>query len=332
MSVLVTGGTGFLGGPFLERLIANGQNGIRVLVRSEQKQKVVEKLGLQAVRGDLLSPNQLAEALRGIDTVYHLAAALSGSPADMWLHTVVGSKNLFESAVTAGVRRIVLVSSFSVYGITTMKKRGMLDESAPVEQKPERRDAYAFAKSRQERLFREYQERHGFELIVVRPGVIYGPGGGRFSTRVGLQLPGIFLFAGHSNLLPLTYVLNCADAIALAGMRGEAGSLFNVVDDDLPTCREYLKLYRRHVQPIRYVTFPYWAARTLGSSLEWYNRYSEGQLPAVLTPYKVESLWKPTRFSNQRLKALGWKQLVSTQAGLQRTFDYFRNEPAKKAS
>jgi nucleoside-diphosphate-sugar epimerase len=330
MSILVTGGTGFLGGPFLQSLRAKGVHDVKVLVRSQQKSEAVHQLGFEPVSGDLLRADRLPDALRGVDTVFHLAAALWGSPADIWLHTVVGSKNLLEAAQAAGgVRRIVLVSSFSVYGVTAMKRRALIDEDAPLEAHPERRDAYAFAKSRQERLFQEYSAKHGFELVVTRPGVIYGPGGGRFSTRIGLPLPGMFLFVGHGNFLPLTFVRNCADAIALAGLRGKPGEILNVVDDGLPTCREYLKLYRKNVEPVRYIPIPYAAAKALGGMLEWYCRYSQGQLPAVLTPYKVESLWKPTRFTNKKLKALGWKPLVTTEAGLNETFECFRNTPVK---
>jgi nucleoside-diphosphate-sugar epimerase len=56
------------------------------------------------------------------------------------------------------------------------------------------------------------------------------------------------------------------------------------------------------------------------SLLERYNRYSHGQLPAALTPYRVASTWKGFRFDNSRLKSLGWRQRVTTRDGLARTF------------
>ena len=153
--------------------------------------------------------------------------------------------------------------------------------------------------------------------------VIYGPGGSPFSTRVGLQLPGLFLSLGGSNLLPLSYVDNCAEAIVVAGQaRGRV--VVNVHDDDLPTCRAYLKAYRRAVAPIRTVPVPYPALRILSSVVERYNRMSRGQLPAIFTPYKSATAWGGNRFDNAHLKSLGWRQLVPTEEGMRRTFEWLK--------
>jgi nucleoside-diphosphate-sugar epimerase len=62
--------------------------------------------------------------------------------------------------------------------------------------------------------------------------------------------------------------------------------------------------------------------------LEWYNRHSQGQLPAALTPYRVASTWKGFRFNNSRLKSLGWQQRISTQDGLARTFENLKRQDA----
>jgi L-ascorbate metabolism protein UlaG (beta-lactamase superfamily) len=66
----------------------------------------------------------------------------------------------------------------------------------------------------------------------------------------------------------------------------------------------------------------------LGGSymVRWYHHHSRGQLPAVFTPYKVAAMWKGNRFSNARLKGLGWHQVVSTQEGMQRTFAALREK------
>ena len=171
---------------------------------------------------------------------------MRGSPADLFLNTVVASKNLLEAAAGA-VKRVVLVSSFSVYGAADLPRGTLIDERTPLETRPEKRDAYSHAKLRQELLVREYQQRHGFELVVLRPGVIYGPGGGPFSMRVGLQLPGLFLHCGRGNPLPLSYVENCAEAIAVAGSAEQPSrdEAYNVLDDGIPTCRAYLRAYQR---------------------------------------------------------------------------------------
>jgi nucleoside-diphosphate-sugar epimerase len=347
VKVLVTGATGFLGTALVERLLAHGDadrlgsasagaGELRCLVRSGSDRSRLEALAarypgtqLELFVGSLASKEAAAKALEGVSVVYHLAASLLGAAADMFLNTVVASKNLLEALVASGRPiKVVQVSSFGVYGVGALPRGHLVDEETPVEQHPARRDLYSQAKIRQEKLFREYQARAGFPLVVVRPGVIYGPRGSRFSVRVGLEMFGLFLHLGGDNALPLTYVDNCAEAIALAGRSDAAnGQTYNVVDDDLPTARAYLKRYQAEVKRVRAVPVPYPALQAISILVQRYHAYSKGQLPAIFTPYKTATSWGGNRFTNAKLKALGWRPLVSTEEGIRRTFEYFKATP-----
>ncbi|MCC6558638.1 MAG: NAD(P)-dependent oxidoreductase [Polyangiaceae bacterium] len=335
MKSLVTGSNGFLGAALVDRLLAHGEEGVRCLVRPASNrarlQEIEARRGvpLEIVVGSLGSKEAAAKALDGVDVIYHLAAAMGGPAADMFLSTVVGSKNLLEAVVQAGRSiKIVLVSSFGVYGVADLPRGHVVTESTPLEPHPERRDLYSQSKLRQEKLFWEYQARHHFPLVVLRPGVIYGPGGNAFSSRVGMNLLGVFLHLGGENVLPLSYVDNCAEAIALAGRSGAAvGQVYNVHDDDLPTCGEYLRRYKREVRPIRSLRIPYVALTGLSRVVERYHRWSKGQLPAIFTPYKTATSWKGNRFDNGKLKSLGWAPLVSTEEGIRRTFEHLKAHP-----
>lgn len=341
MLALVTGGAGFLGSALLESLIARGQRHIRCLVRPSSRLDKLEELRrrhpdavLELVTGDLTSRAAAARAVAGVDMIYHLAAGMRGGYADTVLNTVVASRNLLDAAVEQGVGKVVMTSSFSVYGVAGLPRGATVNESTPLEPHPEKRDPYSFAKLRQELLFHEYQKRAGFQLVVLRPGVIYGPGGGAMSPRVGLQFPWFFLHCGGGNLLPLSYVENCADAIALAGAAPHATSdeVYNVHDDDLPTCRAYLREYRRRVRKMRSLPMPYAGAMAMSRLFEWYHVHSRGQLPAFLTPYKAACLWKGNRFDNGKIKSLGWSQRVSSEEGLHRTFHYLKTLAGEQAS
>jgi len=206
----------------------------------------------------------------------------------------------------------------------------MVDESTPMEQHPEQRDVYSHSKLRQEQLFWEYRAKYGFELVVLRPGVIYGPGGGHFSNRVGLSLFGRFLHLGGNNLLPLTFVDNCAEAIVVAALHGADGDVYNVVDDDLVTSKQYLAAYKKNVKKLRTLPVPYFMLMWGSKMVENYSTKSKGQLPAIFTPYKTRAMWGGNQFSNARLKSIGWKPLLTTREGMQRAFDAFRVEPEKK--
>lgn len=203
-----------------------------------------------------------------------------------------------------------------------------MDESLPLEEVGTLKGDYAYAKSRQEQLFREYQSRFGFDLRVVRPGVIYGEGGGAFSPRVGLAAMGAFFSLGRGATLPLTYVSNCADAITCVALNGAAGQAYNVVDDALPTCRRYLTRYQREVRPLRVVPVPYWAFLLGSKLLAAYHRRSRGQLPSVFSPYVVRSMFRPLKYSNDALKAIGWTPRVTIDEGLGRTFAWLKSGAA----
>ncbi len=334
MTVLVTGSNGFLGSSLVERLAIHGVQGIRCFVREGSDKSRLETLrkrypdaGIEYYVGTLVSRDDPVEAVQGVDTIYHLAAALSGAPADMFLNTVVTTKNLMEAVINEnpGVQ-IVHISSFSVYGVADLAAGTTITEQTPLEKHPEKRDPYAFVKWHQDRLLLDYQQQHGFPLVILRPGVIYGPHGGAISGRVGLQLGGIFLHLGGSNILPLSYVDNCAEAIVVCAAQKTAGvSIFNVHDDDLPSSRDYLKAYKQQVKKIRSIPIPYAALQLISRTVEWYHHYSKGQLPAIFTPYKTASLWKGNRFDNTKLKSTGWQPVVSTEEGMRKTFDYFRD-------
>jgi nucleoside-diphosphate-sugar epimerase len=332
MKVLVTGAGGFLGKRIADSLLRLGVDDLRVHFRQNPPKGMIEdlrarypKASIEVAQANLLATDTLPPLVLGVDCIVHAAAGMRGAAADMFANTVVATRNLLDAATAQKVRRIVLISSFSVYHAETLAPQALLDESTPLEAVGAERGAYGYAKTRQEHLFRDYQKRFGFESVVLRPGVIYGPGGGALSSRVGIKAMGFFFSLGGSSLLPLTYVDNCADAVAQAALKATPGSAFNVVDEDLPTCNAYLKAYQRGVQKMRCLPVPRWAFLWGAKLLVNYHRKSKGQLPAVFTPYVVNSMYRPLRYTNAALKAIGWKQRVSTAEGLQTTFRYLRD-------
>ena len=103
----------------------------------------------------------------------------------------------------------------------------------------------------------EYGRRFGIPYVILRPGAAYGPGDRGITGRVGIDTFGVFLHLGGSNRIPLTYVDNCAEAIVLAGLvKGVDGEVFNVVDDDLPTSRNFLRRYKKSVRSFRSLYIP----------------------------------------------------------------------------
>ncbi len=323
----VTGATGFLGGELVRSLLRVGTERVRCLVRpgtSPARLEALTALGprAQVVPCRLDSPAELATALAGVRVLHHAAAAKKGSPAAMVAGTVPPTEHLLRAAARAGAERAVLVSSFSVLGVAALGRGAVVDEAAPLDPRPEARDPYAFAKHRQETLARRVAAEVGLPLVVVRPGFVFGPGQELLGSRIGLRLFGLFLHLGGRCPVPLTYVENCAEAVALAGVApGAPGEVVHVGDDDLPRSRALLARYRREVERLRVVPVPLPLLRLLARANAWYSTRTQGHLPPVLTPYKVASLWRPQRYSNARARALlGWAPRVPMAEALDLTF------------
>jgi nucleoside-diphosphate-sugar epimerase len=334
MKMFVTGGTGFLGKRLVRRLVADGHQ-VRCLVRPgggadsfSDPATVPNARNPQAVRCSLDRIDDCAGAIRDSDVVIHAAAAMNGGAAVLFANNVVTTRRLVALAGEAGVKRFVLISSLGVYGVSHLKRGDGLDEACPLDPKPYLRDAYSYSKIEQENVAWQAHAERNLPLVVVRPGVIYGPGRGCLSTRVGLQLGRVMVRMGGRQQVPYTYVDNCAAAIAAAattpGIEGEA---INVVDDDLPTARRLLARYRKEVQRLRVVPIPGWAISPLSGMSEWYHRWSNGQLPAVLTRYKSASQWKRLTYPNDKAKRLlGWAPSTSVEEGLRESCAWLRQQ------
>jgi nucleoside-diphosphate-sugar epimerase len=333
--VLVTGSNGFLGLRISRKLLEIGESHLRCLARSESNIEGLEALkrqfpdaGIEIYRGNLINPKDAEVGAKNIDVVYHCAARMNGPLASMYMNTVVATRNLLEAVIKEGtIRRFVHVSSFAVYGTARLRRRAVLSEKTQLEPNPKKRDdAYTYMKLKQEELVWKYKEKYNLPVVVVRPGVVYGPGGPEISRRVGVHLLGYFLSIGRRNCLPLSYIDNCAEAIVLAGtVPNIEGEVFNMHDSELITCDEFLRLYRKKVREMKCISMPYSVFWLLSWLVDRYSRYSKGQIPPALNPYKTASTWKSNRFDNTKIiKVLGWSQGVSTMEGLERHFEYYR--------
>lgn len=329
--ILVTGATGFVGPRVVGCLLDRGFRNLVCFARPSSDLARIEAssncrpLGarVEVLKGNLLSREDCEAACKDVAVIFHLAAGTGEkSFPDAFMNSAVTTRNLLDASLhCARLRRFVLVSSFAVY--SNRQKSRLLEESCPIEEHPELRgEAYCFAKVRQEQILTEYGRSFGVPYVVVRPGSVYGPGKDGIIGRVGIGAFGIFVHLGGSNTIPLTYVDNCAEAIVLAGLvKGVESEVFNVVDDDLPSSREFLRLYKENVGHFKAVYLPHAASHALCYLWEKYSQWSNGQLPPIFTRRRWYAYWRKTRYSNQKLKArLGWTPKMPTAEGLRQSF------------
>lgn len=335
--IAITGSNGFIGVKVVEKLLGYGFTFLRCFVRRSSNLKELERVigacphaaRVEIMIGNLQSRDDCGKLAAGASLVYHLAAARGEkSYADAFHNSVVTTRNLLDAVGQAGVlRRFVNVSSFAVYSNSKLAKGALLDETCEREVRPHLRgDAYSYAKARQEDLVFEYGGEHGIPYVILRPGVVYGPGNKGIHGRVGVGTFGIFLHLGGSNRVPLSYVDNCADAIVLAGLKsGIEGQIFNVVDDDLPTSRQFLKIYKRNVRNFGTVYLPGGVSHLLCYLWEKYSKASGEQLPPLYNTRMWSANWKGNTYTNEKLKRLvGWAPKVSFDEAMRNYCEYQR--------
>lgn len=333
--ILVTGAAGFIGVSVVQRLLEEGYRNLRCFVRpfsqTERLTNVLRRFSaeghVETVRGDLVSREHCARAARGVSVIYHLAAGFDKSFAGAFMNSALATRNLMDAFLELGEpKRFVNVSSFAVYSTLKLKRGAPLDENSPLEDAPqERYDAYAFGKLKQEELVREYGATRALPYVILRPGTVYGPGKKDLSGRVGIGTFGFFIHLGGSNLLPLTYVDNCADAIVLAGLvPGGDSETFNVVDDELLTSRQFLRAYKQRVGSFFSLSVPYPLAYAMCALWERYSKLSQGQLPPAFNRRRCAAEWKGNRFPNRKLREqLGWRPRVGVADGMSRFLEQF---------
>lgn len=163
MTVLVTGGTGFVG-PHVVHALRGRETAVRALVRDPARATRLAAWGVELTRGDVTDTTSLRAACEGVDAVVHLVAIIKGRPADFERVMSEGTRNVVAAAREAGVRRFVLASALG------------LDERT--------KDAvpYFAAKWEMERAVRE----SGLEHVILRPSFVFGRDGGVLPTFVRL--------------------------------------------------------------------------------------------------------------------------------------------------
>lgn len=340
--VLITGASGFIGSKVVERLIDYGFTNLKCLVRPSSNLASLEKVienkkdaKIEVIKGNLQSRADCDRCVDGVSLIYHLAAGRGEkSYADAYMNSVVTTRNILEAVREADqLKRFVNISSFAVYSNLKIPPGGLLDESCEMESEPHLTgEAYCYAKVRQDELVIEYGKKYDIPYVIARPGVVYGPGNKGITGRVGIGTFGIFLHLGGNNRIPLTYVDNCAEAIVLAGIKNDVeGEVFNIVDDNLPTSRAFLKAYKKGVEWFPSLYLPHFVSYFLSYLWEKYSDWSERQLPPTFNCKRWSSYWKGNTYSNTKIKdRLGWKPRVDAKDAISRYCEYQKQKGANR--
>ncbi len=255
-TVLVTGGTGFIGVELVEELCRKGIRP-RVLTRRPHRAALLSTYPVDVVHGDLANVPSLRRALEGVDTVFHLGARASFESYARLRPTIVdGTTRLGELAAAAGVNHFVYASSLFVYGGQETPIR------AATEAKPVM--GYGRAKLEAEAALRQIGEDSGMTVANIRLPHVYGPQSILFQQ----VRKGFAIFPGRMrNRCGQLHVADAARLLAEVGaIRWAGGSA--ATDSESVTWVEFFAVLDELYPKLRLVTFPSWFSYAGAAVLE----------------------------------------------------------------
>lgn len=322
MRVCVTGGTGFLGSYLVRDLLARGTK-VRVLARPSPRAQSLAAAGVEIVPGDLRDPESIARAVHGADIVYHLAAKVGAAPyKDYFEINVDGTKRILQACAGNGVTQFVYASSLAVYG--PVAEGSIIDENTPFDDMPRLRDPYSESKIKADQLVSSFAKTTGLPTLLVREGIIFGPGrrlpAGIFAFRLGNT---DVVFGKPQNHFPLNYVENLIDAMIVAASSGSGLREFNVLDDDALTLGHYHKLKRAADRSSTHFAsgWPLYVASPFAEALRPIIPMGDTRL----SRHQVERSLQDRRYDTSSIRrATGWTPRVSLEEAIQRTLNATR--------
>ena len=240
-SVLVVGGSGFIGRRLVERLTKRGL-GVRVLTRNPTSAEInLAGLGVDILKGSHGNPATLEKALDGIESVYHLAKAEGKRWQDYIENDINPTRTLAEAALKHGVKRFIYTGTIDSYASGSASD--VITESTPLDGKIETRNHYARSKAACEAMLNEMHRTRGLPLVILRPGIVIGQGSPPAHWGVGLfnSDTDVTYWGDGRNPIPLILVEDVADALdrALDAPNIE-GRTFLLTDAPLMTARDYV--------------------------------------------------------------------------------------------
>ncbi len=341
--IIVTGAAGYIGRRIVFRAQQHGHK-IKAVVRPGcdiSNMPWARLDNIEVVEIDLasdLATTAMFEIMRDEQdesaAVIHAAGSMAGDDDVQYAQTIKPTQYLIDAMKQTGLRRLILLSSMSVYGYLALPKNSQLDETTPTELYIRQRDAYCRAKLSQETIVLEAAQMHGFVVTALRPGAIIGAGC-LWTPRLGFVKSTIGCQLGSNAKLPLSIVDHCADAVVLASEKyavtsdvyvesfanGASGAFeaINVVDDDLLTQQQYILLLKKHtdVWPRVVIYFPWRLLKLLASCLAVFEMVWPSlarKIPGVLREATLHARIKPLCYSNARLHdRLGWSPTLSIE-------------------
>ncbi|MFM7214905.1 MAG: NAD-dependent epimerase/dehydratase family protein [Verrucomicrobiota bacterium] len=328
-TVLVTGGTGFIGRHLVRQMLRNGEH-VRLLCRSAHKAEALFGEAPEIVTGDIASGPALAAACQGIQSVYHIAGLYEFGArhrSELWRVNVEGTRAVLSAARAAGVARVVHCSTA---GILSAPGRLIHEEDLPGH--PPAGCGYKISKWNAERLALEAAE-SGMDVVIASPTAPIGSGDER-PTPTGRMILDLMRdrFPGCSRTgLNLVAVDDVATGLLAVGRSGIRGRRYILGHENL-WLEEFLRRAARHIgcrAPRAWIPWPLVAAAGVA-----------GDLAGLVTGNGDDRLcWETAYFARQvqffdlsrNPGSIGWQAIQDLDSAIAEGVGWFRWRDSSRA-
>lgn len=318
--VLLTGGTGFLGGHLARHLSERGARVLALARRPGRDAHLRELPGVTIVPGDIARPSSLHDIMNGCHLVLHAAAAFS-DPATQQRVNVEGTRQLATLAAEAGVERFVYVSSIAVYGFHYRANVTEAMVAAPSH------DAYSQTKYAGEQALVAIANDHDLSYTIIRPGMIYGPHSATWTDRLfrlaqWRPTPFVGDGSGHAHAI---HVDDVCDLCLTAGVHPSAvGEVFNATPDPAPTWREFIGAYQALAGHDRWLTLP---PAMLTPVAHLLRMIAPANSAGKDMPDLLDFVQRQITYRMAKAHAiLGWQASISLHDGINACVPYLRDQ------
>ncbi len=323
MKVLVTGGTGFVGGHLVEHLVKEGFE-VAVLARKSSRLENLKRLKVEIVFGDITERGSLKRALRDVNRIYHVAALFRQArfpDKAYWEVNVKGTENVLEAGLEAGVERFVHCSTV---GVLSHISNPPADETYPYNPG----DIYQESKTEGEKLALRYWREKGVPVVVIRPAMVYGPGDLRLVKLFRAIAKGRFVMLGSGKTLAhFVYIDDLVEGFLKASsLEKVEGEIYIIAGESPITLNELVKTIAEELNvsllPIHLPVKPF---QILGSFCETLCRPLRIEPPIFRR--RVDFFTKDRSFNIAKARReLNYSPCVGMREGIRLTIAWYKEK------
>lgn len=317
MKAFITGASGFIGNHLTQEFIRRNWH-VRVLLH---KTPISVDKNYEIVRGDILDFELLKKSLKGTDILFHLAAALGASLINkqtFYKINAQGTENVLKAARETGVNKIIHFSSAGVLGST--KRNDIADEGYPLNPI----DVYDKSKLEGEKIALRYAN-EGMNVIIIRPGWVYGPGDRRtFKLIKSIAKKRFILVTRGKTFQTPICIDDLIQGSILCSERGKKGEIYHLAGKEILTVREIVHhIAEATGEKIPGFTLPLFPLKVTAFFME--KLFSLFKKEAPLTMGKLAFFCHPKPLSIKKAKKeLGFSPEIDFQTGIIRAVSWYK--------